>query len=206
MKRKVLSIVACVALMATAATAQETGFGAKLGMNLANMSGDVEDASNRTSLNIGGFYNMMISDAFGLQFELVYSGQGYKMKETTVTEPSGIPGVPDITYTMPEATYKMDYINIPILAKYYFTESLNVVAGPQIGFNIGAKVDVDGESEDLEDVSSLDIALGFGLQYELEMGLGFGARYNVGMSNTYSGEGDYTAKNNVIQIGLQYQF
>lgn len=206
MKKKILTFIVGAALCGTT-MAQESGFGAKLGLNLANVAGDVENTSMRTSLHLGGFYNYMMSDQFALQFELVYSGQGYKTEAQTVTETQVIGGqVITSTVTTPEGVARLDYINIPILAKYYFSESFSALAGPQIGLNIGSKYVVDGESADIEDVSGLDLALGIGAQYELGSGLGFGARYNLGLTNVYSGEGDASYTNNVIQIYVQYQF
>lgn len=203
MKKKIIAFVFGAAVCGSAAFAQESGFGAKLGLNLANMSGDVEDNSMRTSMHIGAYYNYMVSDKFAIQPELVYSGQGYK---STFETPGG-----DV-----DVTWKVDYLNIPIMAKYYLMEALHLHAGPQIGINIGAKstVEFDGESEteDIEDISGIDFALGFGAGYELPMGLNFNIRYNLGLTNAYSGDGknadgdDYSIKHGVIQISAGWQF
>ncbi len=199
MKRKLFAMMAGVFMLAGTSMAQESGFGAKLGLNLASQSGldDVYSSSGmRTSLHIGAYYNYMISDKFAIQPELVYSAQGH-----TGTIDFGPLGGGEL-----DVVGRFDYINIPILAKYYFTEGLHLHAGIQLGFNIGAKIEIDGESEDAEDVNGFDAALPIGLGYELSNGLNFTARYNLGLTNTYSGEGDFDIKNNVVQISVGYQF
>jgi len=204
MKRKIKLVVIGLALCGSTSFAQESGFGAKLGVNLATVGGDNTDGiSMRTSFNLGVYYSYMISDKFGIQPELVFSGQGAKSEfEFTTFDP--------VTFQLVtkkiEATVKYNYINIPILAKYYFTESLNIVAGPQIGILVSANSEVDGESTDAKEFANgIDFALGVGLAYELELGLNFSARYNIGLSNINS-EGDDKNTNNVIQIGVGWQF
>lgn len=201
MKKKIIAFVFGAAICSSTAFAQESGFGAKLGLNLATISTDAEDSDPgmRTSLHIGAYYNYMVSDKFAIQPELVYSGQG--AKETA-----------DILGTEIEVTSKLDYINIPIMAKYYITEGFHLHAGPQFGILMSAKakVEIDGESEedDLEDVSTLDIGLGIGLGYELESGLNFGFRYNLGFTNINSGDyaEEVNTTNRVMQIGVGYSF
>ncbi len=215
MKRKLLTIASCILLFGATSFAQESGFGAKLGLNLANITGDVEDNSMRISINLGGYYTYMISDKFGVQAELVYSGQGYKQKETTTTETFdpgfGLP-LQTITVTNPEVVLALNYINIPIMAKYYFTESFSVLAGPQIGILLSANAKFDDDNIDdvdvKEDLNTTDIALGIGLEYALESGLNFSARYNIGMTTLEKdlADGQDGIKNAVIQIGVGFMF
>ena len=171
----------------------QTSFGAKVGLNIASLSGDdVSDLDSRASLHIGGVAEFEISEKFSFQPELLYSAQGAKISEDGF-----------------DATFKLDYINIPLIAKYYVTDGLSIEAGPQVGFLLSSKlkVEFDGESEteDIEDMSSIDFGLSFGLGYKLESGINFGARYNLGLSNI-SEEDDSDVKNGVFQISVGYFF
>jgi len=119
-----------------------------------------------------------------------------------------------------ETNIKLDYINIPVLAKYYFNESLSLHAGPQIGFLISAEEEYEysesgggqsvSESEtiDAKDFySSIDLGLALGAEYELDMGVFFGARYTLGLSNIIdTEEDDFSVQNNVIQVSVGYKF
>lgn len=213
MKKKIIAFVFGAAVCGSAAFAQESGFGAKLGLNLANISGDVEDNSMRLSMHIGGYYTYMISDKFGVQPELVYSGQGTKFAESTSTQVVGFDpftGAPiTAEVTTPEAVYALDYLNIPILAKYYINESFSVLAGPQIGILMGAKYKGEDEDVDVKEfVNGTDFSLGIGLDYQLENGLNFGLRYNLGLTVIESDlpDGADGNKHGVIQIGAGFQF
>jgi len=201
-------------------TKNKIKFGVKAGANFANASGNGldfllnSDPDARIGFTIGGLAEYEISDAFSLQGELTYGQKGFYEK---------IPG----DY---EATVKLDYINIPILAKYYVAEGFSIEAGPELSFLLSAKfaeTDLDNnEAYDDEDIKeffkSTDIGLNFGLGYQLDNGIGINARYILGLANIY----DYSfetigetkrrkddeigqnleIKNKVFQISIFYTF
>jgi opacity protein-like surface antigen len=94
---------------------------------------------------------------------------------------------------------KLDYLRIPIMAKYYVADGFNIQAGPSIGFVAGG----DDEAKELS--TSTDFGLGFGAGYELSSGLFFDARYNLGLSNISDVDG-FDAKTTSLNIGLGYRF
>ncbi|TYP98830.1 outer membrane protein with beta-barrel domain [Tenacibaculum adriaticum] len=203
--KKLLLSIAMVAFGLTA-NAQEVKFGAKAGLNIANVSGDVENNDARTSFHVGGVAEIKISDKFSLQPELVYSAQGL----TSELEETFDDGTNVVTIKA-DGTLKLDYLNVPVIAKYYVAEGLSLEAGPQIGFLLSAKqkVEFEGESDeqDVKDnFSSIDFGLNFGAGYKLENGLNFGARYNLGLTNVLDTEGDESVKNGVFQISVGYFF
>jgi len=54
---------------------------------------------------------------------------------------------------------KLNYLNIPVLAKYYITDAFSVEAGPQIGLLLSAK----SRGEDIGDLyKSSDFGLNLG--------------------------------------------
>jgi len=189
------------------ANAQEVKFGAKAGVNLATIGGDVEDADGRTSFHVGGVAEIMISDKFSVQPELLYSAQGLQSEYTETIFGS------DVKF---EEKLKLDYINLPIMAKFYVAEGLSIEAGPQVGFLISAESEVEasfeGDSENqTEDVKdgfkSVDFAAGIGLGYKLDSGLNFSARYTLGLANiAEDAADDFSIQNNVLQVSLGYMF
>jgi hypothetical protein len=90
-------------------------FGAKAGLNLATLTGDVQGEETKTGFHIGGMAEISLNDKFSVQPELLFSTQG------TDSE-FGDDGI------------NLSYINLPVMAKYYVTEGLSIEAGPQIGF------------------------------------------------------------------------
>ena len=211
---KKLALTAAIAVFTlSSVNAQDITFGAKAGINIANL--DVTDANidSRTSLHLGVTAEFEISDTFSIQPELLYSAQG--ATESDTYEDSFVRQVS-------ESEWKLNYIQIPIMAKFYVSEGLSLEAGPQIGFLASAEVDSDSTETSLFDgssvstsstvdakeiVKSVDFGLNFGLGYKLDSGLNFALRYNLGLSNIYDvSETDVKIKNRVFQLSVGYTF
>ena len=79
MKKIVLSIAAM--LVFGFANAQDVRFGVKGGLNIATLTGDVQDASTKVGFHVGGFAEIKVSDKFAVQPELLFSTQGAKSDE-----------------------------------------------------------------------------------------------------------------------------
>jgi hypothetical protein len=166
-------------------------FGLKGGLNISNFNGDIKDNSNRTSVHIGVFSEIMINDRFSIQPEILYSGQGYSG--------SNEPGF---------SRSKYDYINMPILAKIYVAERISVEAGPQIGFLLSAKKKTELDNVTIPTQKTLDFGLNIGLAYDLKNRIFFQTRYNLGLSNINSGDNANAIKytNSVIQFSVGVPF
>jgi hypothetical protein len=183
--KKILSLFAFVGLMALGANAQGVSGGLKLGLNLSNAtisnSGFTTSPSFRTTFHGGAYLTMMLSEKFGVQPELLYSGQGAK----------------NGSYTL-----KMSYITVPVLLRFNFTEVFSMHLGPQVGILASAKADLNGESEDIKDsFKGTDFSGALGLGVDLPMGLNFGFRFVKGFSNILDGDTDGTKQKN---YGLQF--
>ena len=188
MKKIILSAIAIMTI--GLANAQETKFGLKAGLNLASFSGN-SDFTTRPSFYIGGLVEIKVSEKFSVQPELVYSSQGTKFKS-------------DSDYTT-----KLDYLNIPVMLKYFVAKGFSIEAGPQIGFVMSAQDTYKGVTEDVKaSVNTTDFSLGFGAGYDVTENINIGLRYNVGLTkiNKNSNPGFNDIKNSVFQIGAAYKF
>ena len=111
--------------------------------------------------------------------------------------------------------YKLDYINVPLMIKFYPTQNFNIEAGPQVGFLVNAKANVKTTAlgqkidtdQDMKDyLKSTDFGLGVGMNYEFSDVVFANARYQGGLTQIGdTGEGD-DIKNSVFQIGLGFRF
>ena len=207
MKKVLLTVAAVMAFGLM--NAQEVKYGAKAGLNMSNFGGDAENTDMKIGFQIGGFAEIKISDKFAVQPELLFSTQGAK-SEYSESEPG-------YSYSE-ESTVKLNYLNIPIMAKYYATEKFYVEAGPQIGFLMSAKEDFDysetfmgttdsgSTSEDIKDgLNSTDFGLGLGLGYNFTENVGAGLRYTAGLSDIYK-DSDGKVNNSNIAISVAYTF
>ncbi|HEY8511621.1 MAG TPA: outer membrane beta-barrel protein, partial [Cyclobacteriaceae bacterium] len=122
--KKIFLTVSLCALFAAGAMAQGMKGGIKAGLNLSNITGDVEGTSMRTAFHVGGFLNFSFSDALSLQPELLYNSVGAKMSEFYEEE--------EVEVEV-EGTQVLNYLSIPINLIYSFG-NFNVQAGPQVSF------------------------------------------------------------------------
>ena len=184
---KKLFLFAALAVFGMSSMMAQLSFGAKAGVNLASLSGDdADDFDGLTSFHVGAVAVFPLGEMISLQPELVYSSQGASYD---------IEGI--------DVKTKVDYLNIPIMVDVNLAEGFSLQGGPQFGINISSKVDIDGETEDIDDTETLDIGVGIGAQYKLPMGVFFQARYTVGMTEIFP-ESD--AKNSVASISVGYMF
>jgi hypothetical protein len=192
--KKIFLLAAGIALV-SAANAQ-VKFGAKAGLNLANVAGDVENTKMKAGFNVGGFAKIGLTETLSLQPELVFSTQGAKME----FDEEGI------NY---DVKTNLNYINVPVLLQYNTTSGFFAETGPQFGFLMSAKAKADGEKEDIKDsFKSIDLGWAFGAGYLTKSNVGFNARFNLGLSNIADNgdDGDFKVKNSVIQVGVFYVF
>lgn len=185
--KKIVSITVITVLTIVSINAQDVKFGAKAGLNLAFITGDdSEDLDPNTDFHLGVMAEFKISDKFSLQPELVYSGQG---ADTNIAS---------------EGSISLNYLNLPLIGKYYVTERLSLEAGPQIGVLLSTK---GGTVDYKELLKPIDYGVNFGVGYKLDNGLNFTARYNLGLSNINDVDG-FSDKNSngVFQLSVGYFF
>lgn len=209
MKKNILTI--CIALLGLASVNAQAVLGIKGGVNFSSIAGDnLNGVKYRTSFNVGLVTEIETSSSTSVQPELVYSSQGFKFDGGRV---GGINGP-----ILDSDTFKMDYLNIPVVFKYYINEGFSFETGPQLGFLLSAK-SVDGtvNSSDLKNnltTASFDWLIGFG--YKFDNGFNVNARYNFGFTNVWKGPiknpppgywyYDYGKRNSVFQLTLGYYF
>lgn len=186
MKKLLFTVVTVLCFMST--QAQEVRFGAKAGLNLANVTGE-QNTKIKAGLLAGVLAEIKFSDQLALQPEIVYSSQGAKSDNS-------------------DSTLRLNYLNIPLMAKFYPMERLSLQAGPQIGFLMGAKAKTPFSTTDVKDnYKSVDFSLNLGLGYDFTENIFADARYNIGLSN-FNDVKTNTEKyrNSVIQFSVGYKF
>lgn len=159
----------------------------KVGLSLANVTKG--DGDIRVGAVAGAEFEYQVSDIFSLSAGALYSMQGCK------GEVEGY-----------DATVKLDYLNVPILANVYVAKGLAVKLGIQPGFNVTSKASVEKSgtkvTTDLDGIESVDFSIPVGLSYEINNFV-IDARYNLGVSKIMDGS---DSKNSVFQFTLGYKF
>lgn len=184
---KKIVLVAVIAIISMAGVNAQTSFGAKAGLNVANLIGDVTDNKSLIGFNVGVFAEITLADSFYLQPELLYSTQG-------ATFDFPIIGSTDL---------KLNYINLPIMFKYDVANRFYLEAGPQVGFLVSAELD---DLDVKDSYESTDFGANFGLSYGFTEKLFAQARYNIGMTDIVKDNGNDKISNAVLSFSLGYKF
>jgi len=189
---KKILITALALFIANSASAQDVRIGIKAGGNLSTVTSAPVGTKMKLGFHVGGFLDFKFYERFGLQPELLYSMQGHKYAE--IGEEWNI----SINTTF-------DYINVPVLLKINIAEGFSAEIGPQIGFLIGARYKISGESGSFtDDCNTIDVTALAGLSYTFAENFVVSARYGLGL--TKISKDDDKIKNSVIQLSVGYKF
>ena len=193
---KKVFLVSIMFLFANAIFAQSGNserFGIKGGLNYSTVTkGDFnEGADPRTSYYLGFYGEIpLVRKVLSLQPEIIYSRQGF---ETNYS---------DLLGNNYKQEYRIDYINLPILAKIHIGKIFSVEAGPQFGFKINEKIKSENSATFNNDVTSFDTALAGGVSFNIDDFL-ISARYTYSVNEVIK---NTDSKNSVFQLGIGFNF
>lgn len=204
--------LAAMAAFTVPASAEKVSGGLKTGLNIATFVGDDAAASgdskiSRAGLVAGGYLVFPVSGApFKIQAEAMISSKGAIYKWDVLGMPY-------------ETTYKLTYLEIPVLARFDFESRGGARPALLIGPSFGIKLSARGESRtigasdtgDLDHIRGLDPGIALGGVIEMETSKGFvtiEARYTRSLTTIHDAEGGTTAdiKNSVASVMLGYRF
>jgi len=184
----------------TEARAQDRG-GVRVGLNLANLSGndvaDLGDTDSRAGLVVGLFGVVPLNQTIAFQPEVLFSQQGAKLEDGS-----------------DDATIKLDYLQVPLLARFRLGMSpsapVHALFGPSFGFRTNAEVDLNGETIDDNDefedqTESFDIGLVAGIGVNAGPAV-VDARYMWGLRNLNKIDDGAEIKNRVFSVSVGFRF
>lgn len=207
-KNKILSLILFTTILGSVAselsaqsvvTRQRAGI--KGGLNASNLYiDDVNDENARLGFNIGLFGELVSTEGFGLQAELLYSTKGSK-------------NVYDDPFDQ-EIKYNLNYLELPLLAVIKLG-AVDLHLGAYGSYLLNANIDysgdlADGTDEiDKDNLKSWDYGLvgGVGINFGA---MQIGARYNYGLVKIADSDaaeafvGD--SKNSCAQLFVAFNF
>lgn len=213
MKKSML--VLCTLFLCATLTAQtgKVKIGVKAGLNISSLTSNENelDSSDKTGFTAGLMAEISLAKNFAIQPEVLYSQQGMKFSYSDI----------DVVNSHYKSTIELNYLNIPVMLKYYVVKGLSVQAGPQIGILLKANNKYQDnflgyenhESFNLSDYANgIDTSVNFGLGYQFKDKFYADLRYNISYSdifkdasaNTYVINSDM--KNRVFQVTIGYFF
>lgn len=181
MKKIILIPLLLIMMASTEAFAQ---IGVRAGANVANFDG--YDFDSRIGLHLGAYYQWDFNDLFSVEPGLFFSQKGYKSSSDNIKE-------------------NLNYIDIPVLVRYWATRDLNIFAGPQGSVLVNRKYDNNGTvSQTTEIIRGYDVAAVFGVGYEIFEDWNVQASYDLGLTSlNYF---DVNVKNRVFKVSVGKRF
>lgn len=155
----------------------------------------------KPSYQAGLLMEYKFTPRFAIAPEVVFASQGGKFKAV-----KSILGI-DLGQKDKSFTYNTNYVNIPVMLKFYATPELSIDFGPQLGINVYSKCSVEGADKAIDlkhNTNAVDFGVGMGATYNLTENAFLQARYTLGVTNTFKGDGD--VKNGAIQVAFGYKF
>lgn len=191
------SIIGCLVLVGvffadTSFGQAQFAIGIKAGPNFANINTDAslgQNYKNRTGFH-GGAFALIKLTKLAIQPELIFSQQGSTVEFNGTSYEQNV-----------------DYMNIPVILKFYLVGGLNLQVGPQFGFVTKAEGEnpLTGQIDDIKDeLKGSDLSAGLGLGFDAPFGLTLDARYNLGLSEV-SDDAARQIKNQVFQISVGFK-
>jgi hypothetical protein len=207
--KRFFSLLAVSAFLAAPLAAQKPAprFGALVGVNIAKVTGDATTGldQNRTGFLAGVFGEFNLSNSVAIEPELLYTQKGGAGSEQGV-----------------DVTFKLDYIQIPVLFKYKFGAAdarvrPSLYLGPAVGFKTSCKFAAEGggvgfdfdcdEFSDIGSIKGTDFGGVIGAGVDVRNFL-VGARYEMGFTNVAESieAGSEDVKNSTISFYVGYAF
>ncbi|MCC3155881.1 PorT family protein [Hymenobacter sp. 15J16-1T3B] len=212
--RKIVLLISGL-LLTEGACAQSNGvhFGLRAGLSLATLDGTInEGARYQPGLAAGVLMQWRPSPGFALQPAVVFAQQGCRSKYVLAGTPL-------------DNRVRLNYLNVPVLAKVYLGSGLHLDFGPQLGVLLTARrrgqvgySPMRGYITTNADVRSdyrNDVAFCAGLGADLPNGLILAARYNHGFTDINNNEVDQLARraggigglyNRALDVSVGYLF
>ncbi|MBC7937675.1 MAG: PorT family protein [Rhizobacter sp.] len=193
MKKNCLLLVLAIIFSAYAHAQVEAGI--KLGANLYNFLGEdskpaIGDKNLKPGIVAGVFTDIRLAKLFSVQPGLLYSEEGsiHKNGEDKIT-------------------YKMNYLNLPLMLKCNLPSGFFGEIGPQVGYLLSAKVTTEvGDitiTNKMADAKEVVFSGNIGCGWKFKNGLGINARSQWAFSNSIE---KVKVRNNGFYASVFYQF
>jgi hypothetical protein len=169
--RHVVGAVVLMVLFAWPAAAQQREFGVKVGPTFPAVVFDTDedegdDYGRRAAATFGGFMVWPLNERFAAQFEALYVAKGGKLT-------SDVDNV--------SATLKLDYFEVPVLARVALTRSAKrsffLFGGPSFAVRTNASYEQATSDGDFSYGESIDVGADFN---QFEVGLIVGGGVDIG--------------------------
>ena len=204
MKKTMIALVCMLMAAGTAMAQKNFTIGPKVGVDYTHWWGKNINDESALSYQAGVFMEYRLNNKFAIAPEVVFAAHNRPKMEWQDWWMNEYPARDIIT------TYHTNYINIPVMFKYYVTSKLSIDLGPQFGFKVYDKY-TDKWEEDGKKMKAthnmyhrnFDFGLGLGATYNFNEKVFVQLRYTLGLVPLYKGSNE---RNGNAQLSIGYHF
>ena len=206
MKKITIALMCMIMATGVAMAQKQFSFGPKIGVDYTHFWGKNVYHGGQLNYQAGLFMEYRFTNRFSIAPEVVFAAQGGKYDVKDYNDGDG--------YFDAKFTENVNYINIPVMFKYYVTPALSIDLGPQLGINVYSKYTVESKDKNLninetldqkDDTKTIDVGVGLGLTYNITNDVFVQGRYTLGLTDVFDKSWD-TGKNGNAQIAIGYRF
>lgn len=208
--KKVLLLLLVILVAVSVSAQKKFTFGPRVGFTVADLHADDDEKNDeisgvRTGLVVGAFAEYRAVKWLAVSADVLFAQKGAENEFSIKTS--------ELDQTT-KNNFKLNYIDVPVLANFYVTKGLALKAGIQPSFLVSAKnkvsASVNGETHketaDLKDeLNSVDFSIPVGISYTFRMGLVLDLRYHIGCTDLLK-DGDYKLTNRVATLTVGWKF
>lgn len=200
--RKYMVVLLFLGLAAIPSTTRaQWSVGGKAGINWSTVRYPKNILNDKASFIVGSQAGAVITytcnTCFDLQLELLYATHGYKDKTLIFNDERG-----DTMYK--GYSYRIHYIDIPLLVKFFPVAGFNIQAGPQLSIGCAATDSWKGV-EAFQQPAGAELGVVAGLGYEFDSGLFVDARYTWGLTHSIrDAESAFESRHIGISVGYRF--
>lgn len=192
-EKSTIALVALSLFFSFSTVKAQSYFGIRGGVNFATFNAEKADLSTITRFLTGAYYTYNFQNSnFAVQAEILYSQKGAKdefMSNIYIT--------------------RINYLEIPLLAKYSFNTAGDIVPhiyiGPYLGIKLEAGLEIKNDNTyDINDeISSTDFGFVFGAGVNIQR-FDIGLRYSLGLTDITASDSEF--QNRVLSIVAGFRF
>jgi hypothetical protein len=167
-------------------SAQQHPVGIKIGGNLASLAGDgTSDLSSLVNFHAGFFMEIDIAKDVKVQPELLFTVYGFELSEGE------------------NKAVRLNYVALPVIAKYFLSEAFSLDAGPQVALLLTAKNGTGSLADVKTDFFDRDFGINLGASYAISNKVSASFRYYLGLTDVTRVE--TKNQNRAFQLSLQFK-
>jgi len=166
--------------------AQDHQMGVKFGGLVANLSGDgTDELAAMPNFQAGFFMEIDLTKDVQVQPELLFTVYGFRQN-------SG--DTPNV---------RLNYVALPIIVKYFVSDTFSIDAGPQVGLLVTAKNGTGSMADVKSDFHERDFGVNLGASLNISDKVAASLRYYFGLTDVSSA--DTKNFNKALQFAFQFK-